>query len=305
MSLKTATSVFGLVAMGLSTSGGPAALADSDYFQHGNLLLSRALYDNNPNNVQAGVTQLPPNCTTATPCATAISNGTYPYVWNNDTVDASFGITAKIVLDQLTPSGVLVNSLEVPNSSQNGVPPTKDQMVTSFPSKSEVALNLSTDGQFVTFMGYLAPINALDVSNSNTPAVVDPTNPVNLTDFRVVAQVDGKGKFHFTKTNAYSGNNGRAAILNNTKSASILYTAGNAGNGGNPQPSGVIIGAGAQILSAQTKALVAQNPGLPTPVGSFNITELGLKPDKIGKDTNFRRSSTTSSIRLRVAAATA
>jgi hypothetical protein len=57
---KTATSVFGLVAMGLSASGGPAALADSDYFQPGNLLLSRALYDNNPNNVQAGVTQLPP-----------------------------------------------------------------------------------------------------------------------------------------------------------------------------------------------------------------------------------------------------
>ena len=273
--------------MGLSTSGGRAALADSDYFQPGNLLLSRALYDNNPNNVQAGVTQLPPNCTAGN-CATAISDGTYPYVWNNDTVDGSFGITAKIILDQLTPSGVVVNSLEVPNSSQNGVPPTKDQMVTSFSSKSEVALNLSTDRQFVTFMGYLAPINALDVSNSNTPAIVDPTNPVTETNFRVVAQVDGKGKFRFAKTNAYSGNNGRAAILNNTKSASILYTAGNAGNGGNPQPSGVIIGAGAQILSAQTKALVAQNPGLPTPVGSFNITELGLKPDKIGKDTNFR-----------------
>src|SRR6516165_7689291 len=166
MSLKTATSVFGLVFMGLSTSGGRAALADSDYFQPGNLLLSRALYDNNPNNVQAGFTQLPPNCTAATPCATAISNGTYPYVWNNDTVDASFGITAKIVLDQLTPSGVLVNSLEVPNSSQNGVPPTKDQMVTSFPSKSEIALNLSTDGSYLTFMGYLAPIDAIDISNS-------------------------------------------------------------------------------------------------------------------------------------------
>jgi hypothetical protein len=161
-------------------------------------------------------------------------------------------------------------------------------MVTSFSSKSEVALNLSTDGQFVTFMGYLAPINALDVSNSNTPGVVDPTNPVNETNFRVVAQVDDKGNFRFAKTNAYSGNNGRAAILNNTNGANVLYTAGNAGNGGNPQPNGVIIGAGAQILSAQTKALVAQDPGLPTPVGSFNITELGDKPDKIGKDTNFR-----------------
>jgi hypothetical protein len=34
--------------------------------------------------------------------------------------------------------------------------------------------------------------------------------------------------------------------------------------------------------------LVAQSPGLPTPVGSFNVTQLGDAPDKIGKDTNFR-----------------
>jgi hypothetical protein len=69
-----------------------------------------------------------------------------PYVWNNSLVDGSFGITSKIFLDQLTTSGTLLNSLEVPNSSQNGVPSTKDQMVTSFSSKSELALNLSTDG---------------------------------------------------------------------------------------------------------------------------------------------------------------
>jgi hypothetical protein len=283
---KTATSVCGLVAIRLLAGGGTVALADSDYFQPSNLLLSRVIYDNNSSNVQAGVTQLPPNCTMA--CVTAKYDGTYPSVWNNVLVDSNFGITAKIVLDQLTPSGALVNSLEVPNSSQNGVPPTKDQMVTSFSSKSEIALNLSTDGQFVTFMGYLSPINALDVSNSNTPAVVDPTNPVNAQNFRVVAQVDQKGKFRFTKTNAYSGNNGRAAILNNTKGANILYTAGNAGNGGDPQPNGVIVAAGAQLLTAETKALVAQNPSLPTPVGSFNITQLGDGADKIGKDTNFR-----------------
>ena len=267
-------------------TGGPAALADSDYFQPGNLLLSRVVYDNNKNNVKVGAL-LPPNCVGAA-CVMATSNGTYPNVWNNNLVDGSFGITAKIVLDQLSLSGQFINSLEVPNSSQNGVPPTKDQMVSSFSSKSEVALNLSTDGQYVTFMGYLAPIDALDVSNSNTPGVIDPTNPVNEANFRVVAQVDGHGKFGFTKTNAYSGNNGRAAILNNTNGASVLYTAGNAGNGSNPQPNGVIIGAGAQILSAQTKALVAQDPGLPTPVGSFNITQLGDTADKIGKDTNFR-----------------
>jgi hypothetical protein len=103
-----------------------------------------------------------------------------------------------------------------------------------------------------------------------------------------VAQVDGKGKFRFTITNAYSGNNGRAAILN--ADSGQFYTAGNAGNGTTPppQPDGVIAGTGAQILSAEKKAIVAQKPRPPTPVGSFNITQLGLPADKIGKDTNFR-----------------
>ena len=115
-------------------------------------------------------------------------------------------------------------------------------MVTSFSSKSELALNLSTDHSYLTFMGYVSPIDAIDVSNSNTPGVVDPTNPVGENVFRAVAQVDQKGKFKFTETNAYSGNNGRAAILNNSEGANFLYTAGNAGNGGNPQPDGIIIG---------------------------------------------------------------
>jgi hypothetical protein len=264
-----------------------ALAGGSEYFLPGNLVVSRSVYDNRASNVVAGVTILPPNCTTG--CVIAVADGTYPTVWNNDLVDASFGITSKILVDQITPAGALVNTLEVPNSSQDGVPPTKDQMVTSFSSKSELALNLSTDGNFLTFMGYLAPINALDVSNSNTPTVVDPTNPVTGTFFRVIAQVDQHGKFRFTSTNAYSGNNGRAAILNNTQGANALYTAGNAGNGGNPQPDGVIIGAGAQILDPEVKALVAQRPpDLPAPVASFNITQLGDAPDKIGKDTNFR-----------------
>jgi len=284
---RAASSCLGATLAFSALASGSAAFADSAYFLPGNLIVSRSVYDNNPNNVVAGVTQLPPNCTPPN-CVAAAANGTYPYVWNNDAVDSSFGIAAKIVLDQLTPSGSLINSLEVPNSSQNGTPPTKDQMVTSFSSKSEIALNLSTDGQYLTFMGYLAPINALDVSNSNTPLVVDPTNPVGIENYRVVAQVDQKGKFRFTATNAYSGNNGRAAVLNNSNGANVVYTAGNAGNGGNPQPDGIIIGAGLQILTPETKALVAQKPDLPTPVGSFNITQLGDPTDKIGKDTNFR-----------------
>ena len=267
----------------------PTAFADDDAdFRPGNLLVSRVVYDNNPNNIVAGVTLLPPGCV-GSACTSATASGAYPSVWNNVLVDGSFGITSRIVLDQMTRLGLLISTLEVPNSSQRHIAVTSDQMVGSFSSKSEVALNLSTDKRFVTFMGYLAPIDAIDVSNSNTPFVVDPTNPVSARNYRVVAQVDQHGKFHFTKTNAYSGNNGRAAILNDNNGASILYTAGNAGNGGNPQPDGIIVGAGAQILSAEHKPLGAQmDPGLPTPVGSFSITQLGFKADKVGKDTNFR-----------------
>ncbi len=107
----------------------------------GNLLLSTSLYENNPNIVK-GVTELPTGCTTE--CKAAVANGAYPEVFNNDTVDESFGVTSKIILDQLKTNGHRVSSLEVPNSSQPGVSANDDQMVTSFSSKSEMALNLST-----------------------------------------------------------------------------------------------------------------------------------------------------------------
>jgi hypothetical protein len=151
-----------------------------------------------------------------------------------------------------------------------------------------MALNLSNDGKYVTFSGYVSPIDALDVSNSNTPGAVDPTNPVGENVYRAIAQVDAFGNFQFTETNAYSGNNGRAAILNDSYGNSFIYTSGNAGNGSNPQPDGIILGAGAQILNPANESEFKQNPQTPTPVGSFNITELGYKTDKIGKDDNFR-----------------
>jgi hypothetical protein len=108
------------------------ALADDDgvQFEPGNLLVSRSVYDNKPANVVVGTT-LPPNCVLAPKCVKATADGSYPTVWNNVLTDASFGITSKIVLDQLKPTGELVNSLEVPNSSDRGTPPSKDQMVTS------------------------------------------------------------------------------------------------------------------------------------------------------------------------------
>ena len=114
---------------------------------------------------------------------------------------------------------------------------------------------------------------------------VDPTDPVGENYYRAVAQVDRNGKFQFTETNAYSGNNGRAAILNDQSGANIIYTAGNAGNGSNPQPDGIILGAGAQLIDPLANMENSpQNPETPSPVASFPVTELGDKADKISKD---------------------
>ena len=265
---------------------------DSDrgtQFTPGNLVVSRSVYLGNANTVQLGEV-LPPGCGAGlcSPSTGAVSNGTYPYVFNNDGYDGSFGVTSPIFLDEMTPWGWTVRSLEVPNSSQWGVTPESNQLVTSFSSKSELALHLSSDSKYLTFMDYVAPVNTVDASNSNTPGAADATNPVGESYYRAVATVDARGRFTFTESNAYSGNNGRAAILNNAGDADFFYTAGNAGNGSNPQPDGVILGAGAQIITPSTAGEYQQNPGAPTPVASFSVTELGDKADKVGKDDNFR-----------------
>jgi hypothetical protein len=272
---------------GASTSASAGGFG-RPFFVPGNLVVSGSQYQNDPSLLTPGVTQLPPGCAPAN-CVTATNDGTYPGVFNNALVDGSFGVTSPIFLEQLTPSGNLVNTLRVPIPGPGrGVGHGQSGLVTSFSSKSELALNLSTSGRYVTFMGYEANPDALDVSNSNTPGVVDPSNPVPSAFYRVAAQMNNMGKFTFTRTNAYSGNNGRAAILNDSGGSNLLYTSGNAGNGGTPQPDGIIVGAGAQIMNPSSQPLRRQQPGSPTPVGSFNITQLNNPPDKIGKDTNFR-----------------
>src|ERR1700686_3634269 len=126
---------------GVVVVGATGAFADDDdiNFRPGNLLISRSVYDNNPTNVVAGATLLPPNCI-APNCVTATDSGAYPFVFNNVLTDGSFGITSKIVLDQLKPSGKFVNSIEVkvPHGGDDRDGPTKEHVVTSFPSKSEI-----------------------------------------------------------------------------------------------------------------------------------------------------------------------
>jgi hypothetical protein len=166
---------------------------------------------------------------------------------------------------------------------------------------------MSSDGKYVTFIDYVAATDTVDVSNANTPGVIDPTNPVPGAYYRAAAQLSQNGKFTFTSINAYSGNNGRAAVEAKIKGKHYIYTAGNAGNGKNPQPKGVVLGAGAQIITPSNLPLSKQNPGQPTPVGSFNVTQLATARTRSARTTTTVAwcSTTTCCTTPRAAAATA
>jgi hypothetical protein len=135
----------------------------------------------------------------------------------------------------------------------------------------------------------------LDVSASNTPGVCDPTNPVITTFFsdpvvpaayyRGVAEVDANGHLSITPGNAYSGDNGRAAI----KGANDLYYMVGNDNSGNLSKKQIpITQAGIDLVNATGAELLY--PGLtpPLPPNIEMIGRLEFGTDKPGKDTNFR-----------------
>ena len=194
----------------------------------------------------------------------AIANGQFPSVFTNTTPDAAFGVTSAMSLLQYdTGSSSFAGTVNIDTS----------QIVTSFSSKSEMALNVSADGQSVSFMGYSAPVGALDVSNSNTAGAFDPTNPVAQTYARVVGSVNlSSGALSTIQTNAYSGNNGRAAYLS---SDGNYYMVGNAGNSGTftSQAQAVTINS---MLSANTGVQVVSATGASSQTGgAYNSSVIG------------------------------
>lgn len=232
--------------------------AHAQIFAPGNLVVTRSTYTGDASTVTY------PNGTLPNGAASS-ADGTYPTVFNNETPDPSFGVTSPIFIDQLTTTGSFVSTFNVTAAAaQQGI-----NLATSFPSKSELGLNLTPDGTGVTFMAYGAAANQLDISNSNTPGHVDPTNPDTAgtqtasvngapgapNTQRDVVQVSSAGTIQVTPTNAYSGNNGRNAVLGATGN---YYMVGNAGNGGKYSLSGVSGSSSSTTLtSTSTSGLVA------------------------------------------------
>lgn len=296
---STFLSVVCALAVAIGCSFAVRAEHDKRAFEPGNLVVSRSVYAGSAETVGIGQT-LPPGCVAGTinvpliaggttpvkvTCATAVADGSYPNVFTNDSPDGSFGVTAPIFLDELTPRGEFVRSLSIDST----------QLVTSFSSKSELALNLSDDRQSLTFVGYrggagfLTSPNQLDVSNSNTPGVVDPTNPVISQYYRTVGEVDANGHVTFTEGNAYSGNNGRAAI----KADGLYYLTGNDNNGGLSKTQLTTTQVGVNLVTSTGVELLFPHTTPPAPpnitkIGDFEVTSLGDPADKAGKDNNFR-----------------
>jgi hypothetical protein len=279
----------------------------------------------NPNPATVNVPLLPADQTptsTTTPvtvtCGYASDNGEAPNlndnhnVWNNASTDPSFGVSSPIVLWNLSNQGDLLGTLHVPN----------DQIVTSFSSKSELALNRSADGRSLTFMGYrggpgcptltldattniltqgtnVGPIsptapNLIDVSASSTPDLCDPTNPSvasyagapNPTAYyRSIAEVDARGQISYSDGDAYSGDNSRAVIKADN---GLYYSVGNDNSGGLSKKQVPVTQLGFNLSHSTGAELFV--PGAPPLIPPDNnmISYFVFPGDKPGKDTNFR-----------------
>jgi hypothetical protein len=201
-------------------------------------------------------------------------------VWNNASVDANFGITSNLYLSDVnTSTGAVDNTVNVSAlAAAQGI-----NLNTSFSSKSEGAINFTPDGTGLTFMGYNTTAGQLDVSNANTPGVIEAGNTDTApATYRGVAQLNlSNNGLQYTTTNAYNGNNGRAAILG---SNGYYYMVGNGGNGNGGATT--TAGTGVQLLTPGQNA-TASTPGT-TQVASYSITQQGDTADKTAKDNNFR-----------------
>ncbi len=273
----------------------PSGFADERRFdlEHNSLVVSSTTYDRSKGAVSTlAIGTTLPNSDTATTQAIATNN--YVTVWNNETADASFGVTSAIEISDVDAySGRILHRTRVP----------EEAVVTSFSSKSELSLHLAKDwrGSHVVFVGYAGSgVGALDVSNSDAVRGQDPTNPVTFafgTNYafpRTVVSMDEQGRFTYTPTINYGGNNGRSALLG---SNGLYYTVGNANNGnatafgaGNGTNPDVTETTGLEVVNPLNElwpsiSVSGGNSAEVDPLLQFTFT---TKPDKPGKDDNYR-----------------
>ena len=273
-----ALALFGSAALAALVAGSSAQA--TTFIAPGSLLISSTTYADvgAAAGLVAGTSVLPGSKAGKTSKATA--NGAFLNVFNNETPDPAFGVTSAIKIQDLSAhSGAVLASLAIdPNV-----------VSTSFSSKSELSLNIArtSQGSVATFMGYAGGgLGTLDVSNSDTTAYVDATNPVtstysgklaanpNYAFNRAVVALNADGTYAATQTLAYGGNNGRSAVLGNNGQ---YYTVGNSNNGSGT-PTQLTTSTGLEVVT----------PGATANSQMVDASYQSIPGDKAGKDANFR-----------------
>jgi hypothetical protein len=269
------------------------ARADQPILLPNSLVISSSTYDRS----QGAVASLAVGSVlagSAKATSLAIVGNSYVDVWDNSSVDGSFGVTSPIELTAIDPhSGHVFSTVAVP----------ANQVVTSFPSKSELGLHVTKDsnGSHLVFVAYAgAGIGSIDVSNSDAVPVQDATNPVtfafgpNYAFARTIVSMDAHGTFSYTPTVDYGGNNGRSALLG---SNGLYYAVGNANNGNastfgpNGTTPDVTETTGLEVVTpidgaSSNVSIPAGNSGEVDPLIQYQFGS--GKPDKAGKDDNYR-----------------
>jgi hypothetical protein len=294
MRLNLTTGSVSLLA--LAVAAGFAQPARAYYFNPSDLVVSESTFQFNTGEAAAITPGQPisyplvgggPSVPAVGTTGNAVAGDSTLAVFNNSSVDGNFGITSPLSLLQINPT----------TGTQDGAALNLDpnQIVTSFPSKSEGSLYVSQNGQSLTVMGYDVaasgrnPVGAVDVSNSSTSvttqAQATAAGNANGANNRTVAQIGVTGTVTTTDMTAYSGNNGRGAILYN----GMYYTVGN-GNVG---------GTGVEALTPGNSATQSTTTPNSTQIGQFAISQVtnpasnppanyNQGTDKVIKDNNFR-----------------
>ena len=261
----------------LALAVGVNAAHATDYIAGDSLLISTTTYQDvgAVAGLVAGTSQLPG--ANAGETSTAVSNGNLNTVWNNETGDPSFGVTSAISLSDLNvKTGAVLASTTIDPSIVS----------TSFSSKSELGLNLTktSSGYVATFMGYAGGgVGNLDVSNSDTTAFKDTTNPVtsffapganqtyafnrSVVAFSAMATIRPRRPWPTAATTAAP-----PCCANG-----LYYTAGNSNNG-----------SGTPTQLTTSTGLEVATPGSTPNSTMIDPTFKSISGDKAGKDSNFR-----------------
>ncbi len=205
------------------------------------------------------------------------SGNTFADLFNNPNIP---GVQGTETLNEYSTANVESNAaaatlqntmnLPAPSAADTGM-----GLTGSFSSKSEGALMTSTNGQYLTMMGYQAPAGAIGVSNSYTPGAVPSPFPSNATTNvlynRVVEEIGSNGSYGdgAVLNDAYSGDNARAAISVNGHQ---FYTVGNADGGySNTVQS---LGSRYSTLGATTSTLLGTYNAAPDKYDNFRAEQI-------------------------------